>query len=77
LILDHSFSLDYQYLKVDLTLLNTHLKLRVHSYTSPGICLALALLNSALIAFLLINGAAKSPAKEYNNDAGDLNKKTF
>jgi hypothetical protein len=34
---------------------------------------ALALLNS--IAFLLINGAAKSPAKEYNNDAGDLNKK--
>jgi hypothetical protein len=33
----------------------------------------LALLNSALIAFLFINGA-KSP-KEYNNDAGDLNKK--
>jgi hypothetical protein len=32
----------------------------------------LALLNSALIAFLFINGA-KSP-KEYN-DAGDLNKK--
>jgi hypothetical protein len=59
-----SFSLDYQYLKVDLTL-NTHLKLRVHIH------LALALLNSALIAFLLINGAAKSPAKEYNNDAGD------
>ena len=27
------------------------------------------------MAFLLINGAAKSPAKEYSNEAGDLNQK--
>jgi hypothetical protein len=72
LILDQSFSLDYQYLKVDLTLLNTHLKLRVHSYTSPESVISTA--EFSFNSIPIINGAAKSPAKEYNN-AGDLNKK--